>query len=139
MNLYQSGLAVFSEWLNDAADVQHELLLSSNPNADRTKSSYNETTKDSDSTFATSATNTPKDNSETARVCAERWQTSYMELRKINKNERRRKKTKGKIIEILFQRFVRRISDENLFWHTLRRQWLQKKLITFCNTDHTIS
>ena len=35
MNLYQPGLAVFSEWLNDIADVQDELILSSNPNADR--------------------------------------------------------------------------------------------------------
>ena len=40
MNLYQPGLTVFSEWLNDIADVQDELLLSSNPNADRAKSSY---------------------------------------------------------------------------------------------------
>ena len=31
MNLYQPGLAVFSECLNDIADVQDELLLYSNP------------------------------------------------------------------------------------------------------------
>ena len=42
MNLYQPGLAVFSEWLNDIADVQDQLLLSSNPNADRAKSNYKE-------------------------------------------------------------------------------------------------
>ena len=40
MNLCQPGLAVFSEWLNDIADVQDELLLSSNPNADRAKSNF---------------------------------------------------------------------------------------------------
>ena len=40
MNLYQLGLAVFSEWLNDIAEVQDELLMSSNPNADRAKTSY---------------------------------------------------------------------------------------------------
>ena len=31
---------LFSEFLNDIADVQDELLLSSNPNADRAKSTY---------------------------------------------------------------------------------------------------
>ena len=61
MNLYQPGLAVFSEWLNDKADVQDELLLSSNPNADRAKSNYKEKAKGS--TFATSTTNTASDNS----------------------------------------------------------------------------
>ena len=67
MNLYQPGLAVFSEWLNDIADVQDELLLSSNPNADRPKSSYKEKAKGS--TFATSATNTASDNSKYQREC----------------------------------------------------------------------
>ena len=67
MNLYQPGLAVFSEWLNDIADVQDELLLSSNPNADRAKSSYKEKAKGS--TFATSATNTASDNSKYQREC----------------------------------------------------------------------
>ena len=38
MNLYQPRLAVFTEWLNDIA-VQRVLLLSSNLNADRAKSS----------------------------------------------------------------------------------------------------
>ena len=61
MNLYQPGLAVFSEWLNEIADVQDELLLSSNPNAERAKTSYKEKAKGS--TFATSATNTARDNS----------------------------------------------------------------------------
>ena len=41
MNLYQPGFAMFSEWINDIADVQEELFLSSNPNSDRAKSSYN--------------------------------------------------------------------------------------------------
>ena len=68
MNLYQPGLAVFSEWLNDIADVQDELLLSSNPNADRAKSSYKEKAKGS--TFATSTTNTGNDNSKNQRECA---------------------------------------------------------------------
>ena len=67
MNLYQPGLAVFSEWLNDIADVQDELLLSSNLNADRAKSSYKEKAKGS--TFATSATNTGNDNSKNQREC----------------------------------------------------------------------
>ena len=68
MNLYQPGIAVFSEWPNDIADVQDELLLSSNPNADRAKSSYKEKAKGS--TFATSATNTASDNSKYQRECA---------------------------------------------------------------------
>ena len=37
-NLYQPGLAVFSDWLIDIADVQDELLLSSNQNAARARS-----------------------------------------------------------------------------------------------------
>ena len=68
MNLCQPGLAVFSEWLNDIADVQDELLLSSNPNADRAKSNYKEKAKSS--TFATSTTNTTSDNSKYQRECA---------------------------------------------------------------------
>ena len=68
MNLYQSGLAVFSEWLNDIADVQDELLFYSNPNADRAKTSYKE--KADGSTFATSATNSANDNSKYQRECA---------------------------------------------------------------------
>ena len=67
MNLYPPGLAVFSEWLNDIADVQDELLFYSNPNADRAKTSYKE--KAEGSTFATSATNTANDNSKTQREC----------------------------------------------------------------------
>ena len=65
MNLYQPGLAVFSEWLNDIADVQDELLLSSNPNTNRAKSNYKEKAKGS--TFATSTTNTASDNSKYQR------------------------------------------------------------------------
>ena len=67
MNLYQHGLAVFSEWLNDIADVQEELLLYSNPNADRAKTRYKEEAEGS--TFATSATNATNDNSKTQREC----------------------------------------------------------------------
>ena len=67
MNLYQPGVAAFSEWLSDIADVQDELLLSSNPNADRSKSSYKEKAKGS--TFATSATNTANDTSKYQREC----------------------------------------------------------------------
>ena len=67
MNLYQPGLAVSSEWLNYIADVQDELLLSSNPNADRAKSSYKEKAKGS--TLATSITNTASDNSKYQREC----------------------------------------------------------------------
>ena len=86
MNLYQPGLAVFSEWLNDIAEVQDELLLSSNPNADRAKLSYKEKAKGS--TFATSTTNTASDNSKNQRECVERRQTSNMEMRKVQENER---------------------------------------------------
>ena len=68
MNLYQLGLAVFSEWLNDIADVQDELLLYSNLNADRAKTSYKE--KAEGSTFATSAPDTASDNSKYQRECA---------------------------------------------------------------------
>ena len=67
MNLYEPGLAVFSEWLNDIAEVQDELLMSSNPVADRAKSNYKETGEGS--TFATSATNTENDNSKNQREC----------------------------------------------------------------------
>ena len=64
MDLFQPGLAVFSEWLNDIADVQDELLLSSNPNADRAKSNYKEKAKGS--AFATSTTNTASVNRNTS-------------------------------------------------------------------------
>ena len=67
MDLFQPGLTVLSEWFSDIADVQNELLLSSNPNADRAKSSYKEKAKDS--TFATSATNTASDTSKYQREC----------------------------------------------------------------------
>ena len=68
MNLYQAGHTVFSEWLNDIADVQDEMLLTSNPNADRAKSSYKEKAKGS--TFETPAKNTASDNSKPQRECA---------------------------------------------------------------------
>ena len=58
MNLYQHGLAV---------DIQDELLLYSNPNADRAKTSYKE--KVEGSTFAISATNSANDNPKTQREC----------------------------------------------------------------------
>ena len=58
---------MFSEWLSDIAEVQDELLLSSNPNADRAKSSYKE--KARVSTFATSTTNTASDISKNEREC----------------------------------------------------------------------
>ena len=63
MNLYEPGLDVYSEWLNEIGEVPDELLQSSNPGADRAKSSYIEKVKGF--TFATSATNTAKDNSRT--------------------------------------------------------------------------
>ena len=93
MNLYQPGLAVFSEWLNDIADVHDELLLSSNPNADRAKSSYKEKAKGS--TFATSATNTANDNSKNQRECAlkdgkhPKWKCE--KFKKMNVEERGQK------------------------------------------------
>ena len=66
-NLCQPGVGVFSDLLNDIADVQDEMLLSSNPNAVRTMSSYKETAKPS--SFATRATNPAKDNSKTQPDC----------------------------------------------------------------------
>ena len=92
MNLYQPGLAVFSEWLNDIADVQDELLSSSNPNADA-KSNYKEKAKGS--TFATSTTNTASDNSKYQRECALKdgkhpiWKCE--KFKKMNVEERGRK------------------------------------------------
>ena len=65
MNLYQPGLAVFSEWLNDIAEIQDELLMSSNTVTDQAKSNYKE--KAEDSTFATSAKNTENHNSKNQR------------------------------------------------------------------------
>ena len=66
-NRYQPGLAVFSEWLNNIADVQDELLLYSKPNADCVKTSYKEKAKSY--TFATCAKNSANDNSKTQREC----------------------------------------------------------------------
>ena len=54
MNQYEPGIAVISEWLNNKADVQDEMLWYSNPNADRAKTSYKE--KDKNSTIATKTT-----------------------------------------------------------------------------------
>ena len=61
------NLVVFSEWLNDLAEVQDKLLLSSNPNADCANSSYKEKAKGC--TFATSASNTASDNQKNQREC----------------------------------------------------------------------
>ena len=93
MNLYQPGLAVFSEWLNDKADVQDELLLYLNPNADRAKSSYKEKTEGS--TFATSARSSVNDNSKTQRECVlkdgqhQRWKCEN--FKKMNVEEKGQK------------------------------------------------
>ena len=93
MNLYQPGLAMFSEWRSDIAEVQDELLLSSNPNADRTKSSHKEKAKGS--TFATSTTNTANVNSKYQRECVLKdgkhliWK--YEKFKKMNVEERRHK------------------------------------------------
>ena len=101
MNLYQPGLAVFSEWLNDIAEEQDELLLSSNPNADRAKSSYKEKAKGS--TFATSATNTANDNSKNQRECALKdgkhpiWKCE--KFKKMNVEERAHYKM-GRVLEV---------------------------------------
>ena len=90
LNLYQPGQAVFSEWLNDIADVQDKLLLSSNPNADRAKSSYKEKAKGS--TFATSATNTANESQKNQRECVLKdgkhpiWQCE--KFKKMNVEER---------------------------------------------------
>ena len=101
MNLYQPALAVFSEWLNDIADVQDESLFYSNPNADRakTRTSYKE--KAEGSTFATLATNTANDNSKTQRECVLKdgqhpiWKRE--EFKKMNVEERRQKANELKL------------------------------------------
>ena len=49
-----------------------------------------------------------------------------MEMRKVQGNEHRRKRTKSERSKAVLPMFVRRPSDEKLFWQTLRRQWLQK-------------
>ena len=67
MNLYQPGLVVLSGWLNDILAVRDELLLFSNPHADRAKTNYKE--KAGGSTFATSATIRANDISKTQREC----------------------------------------------------------------------
>ena len=93
MNLYQPGLAVFSEWLKDISDVQDELLFYSDPNADREKTSYKE--KAEGSTFATSATNTANDNSKTQRECVlkdgKHFIWKYEKFKKMNVEERGQK------------------------------------------------
>ena len=102
MNLYQPGLAVFSEWLNDIAEVQDELLMSSNPNADRAKTSYKE--KADGSTFATSATNSANDNTKTQRECVLKdgqhpiWKCE--KFKKMNVEERGQK---GKDLKLCFK------------------------------------
>ena len=102
MNLYQPGLAVFSEWLNDIADVHDELLLSSNPNADRAKSSHKEKAKGS--TFATSRTNTASDNSKYQRECA--LKDGKHPIRKCEKFKRmnvEEREQKAKELKLCFQ------------------------------------
>ena len=93
MNLYQPGLAVFSEWLNDIAGVQDELCLPSNPIGDREKTSYKEKAKGF--TFTPSATNTASDKSKYRRECVLKkgkrliWKSE--KFKKINVEERRQK------------------------------------------------
>ena len=96
MNMYQPGIHVFSEWLNDIADVQDELLMSTNPNGDRAKSSCKEKVKGS--TLATSTTNPVKDNWKSQRECALKdgkhpiWKSE--KFRKMNVEERGQKAKK---------------------------------------------
>ena len=99
MNMYQPGIAVFKGWLSDIADVQDELHLSSNPNADRAKSSHKE--KAQGSTFATSATNTGNDNSKNQRDCVLKdgkrpiWECE--KFKKMNVEERGQKEKELKL------------------------------------------
>ena len=67
LNKYQTGLAVFSEWFNDMAVVQDELLLSTNQSADQANSSHEE--KARGSMFASSATNPVKINFKSQTQC----------------------------------------------------------------------
>ena len=101
MNLYQPGLAVFSEWLNDIADVQDELLLSSNPNADHAKSNYKEKAKGS--TFATSATNTGNDNSKNQRECAQNGKHPIWKCEKFEKMNVEERGQKAKELKLCFK------------------------------------
>ena len=124
MNLYQPGLAVFSEWLNDIADVQDELLLYSNPNADRAKTSYKE--KAEGSTIATSATNTASDNSKYQRECVLKDGKHPIQkcekFKKMNVEERGQKAKELKLC-------LKCLSDAH--------QMFAENLITDCYTDLT--
>ena len=109
MKMYQPGLAV---WLNDLAEVQYELFLSSNPNADRAKSSYKE--KARGSTFATSVTNTATDNWKNQRECVLKdskhpiWKCE--KFKKMNVEERGQK---AKELKLCFKS----LSDAHLMRH----------------------
>ena len=109
MNLYQTGLAVFSEY----------------PNADRAKSSYKE--KNKGSMFATSATNTAKDNPKNQRECVLKddkhpvWNCG--KFKKMNLEERGHW---AKEMRLCSKCLSQRASEENLLRQTRRREWLRK-------------
>ena len=91
--------------------------MSSNPNADREKSSHNE--KANGSTFATSTTNTASDNSKNQRECVLKdgkhpiWNCE--KFKKMNVEERGQK---AKELKLCFKC----LSDA----HQMRRKWLRK-------------
>ena len=93
-SLHQPGPTVFIEWLNDMADFQDELLLSTKLNADRAKSSHKE--KAEGSTFATSGANTAKDKFKRQPECALKdgkcpiWKCE--KFKKMNVEEKARKR-----------------------------------------------
>ena len=130
MNLYQPGPAVFSEFLNDIEEVQDGLLLFPNPNADREKSSYKEKAK----VCHISNKHSKQPFEEPEGKCVERRQTFSMEMWEIQEDERRRKRTKSKRIEIVLQ----------IKWKTWKIVLVDSamlmfagNLITDCYIDHT--
>ena len=93
---------MFSEWLNDIADVQDELLLYSNPNANRAKTSYKE--KAEGSTFAISATNTANDNSKIQRECVLKdGQHPIWKCEKVKKMNVEERGQKAKELKLCFK------------------------------------
>ena len=134
MNLYQPGLAVFSEWLNDIADVQDELLFYSSPNADCAKTSYKE--KAEGSTFATSATNTANDNSKTQRECVlKNGQHPIWKCEKFKKMNVEERGQKAKELKLCFKC----LSDAHQMIALVDSvtSMVAENLITDCYTDHT--
>ena len=100
--------------------------MSGHHNPDKAKWANKETTKVS--TFATSATNTTKHNQKNQRECM---------LKDGNHPFWKRKRTKGKRTETVLQMFIRLTPSEELFWESLRRQWLREASPQIFTTTQT--